>query len=129
MLSRISFRPQRCVRKYYKFKVPALPVCHLIVPENGWRIVCSGVKKTAAANAGSSGAENQYPLYHRVTHNIYRRGAWTKRRGSFSLFVHRLCHRRCVYRLHTHACAFTHTPLYHLFRESVIIICYCVKYL
>jgi len=26
----------------------------------GWRIVCSGVKKTAA-NGGSSGAENQYP--------------------------------------------------------------------
>lgn len=42
-----------------KFKVPVLPLCHLIVPENGWRIVCSGLKK-AAANVGSLGAENQY---------------------------------------------------------------------
>lgn len=42
-----------------KFKVPVLPLCHLIVPENGWRIVCSGLKK-AAASAGSLGAENQY---------------------------------------------------------------------
>jgi len=42
-----------------KFKVPVLPLCHLIVPESGWRIVCSGLKK-AAANAGSLGTENQY---------------------------------------------------------------------
>lgn len=41
-----------CIRKYYQFKVPVLPLCHLIVPGNGRRIVCSDVEK-AAANAGS----------------------------------------------------------------------------
>jgi hypothetical protein len=46
-----------------KFKVSVYPQCHLIVPENGWRIVCSGLKKVAA-NTGSLGTENQYyPSY------------------------------------------------------------------
>jgi len=93
-----------------KFKVPVLPLCHLIVPENGWRIVCSGLKKAAAASAGSLGAENQY--YPPLSTTKPALGAYGKVKGIF--FV--ICLPSCLH-IHTHDDCRHATCTYHLFGE------------
>lgn len=112
-----------------KFKVPVLPLCHLIVPENGWRIVCSGLKK-AAANAGSLGTENQYypPSYNTKPALV----AYGKVKGIF--FV--ICSPSCLqfaYYTHTHLCVCVcardcHRATCTIFSENLPL-CHCVKYL
>jgi len=103
-----------------KFKVSVYPQCHLIVPENGWRIVCSGLKKVAA-NTGSLGTENQYyPSYSSSIKQALV--AYDKVKGIISLFVY-----RHVYSLHTHKTAailLRVRCIYHIFEElATMLLC------
>jgi len=91
-----------------KFKVPVLPLCHLIVPENGWRIVCSGLKK-AAANVGSLATENQYyPPFSSIKPALV---AYSKEKGIFFVFVLRHV---CSLNIHTWL---PPCSVYQIFRE------------
>jgi len=94
-----------------KFKVSVYPQCHLIVPENGWRIVCSGLKK-AAANTGNLGTENQYyPSFSSIKQALVARIVnW---RGSFSLFVYSLLTQTQDCRCVAYTTFLKNSPLFH----------------